>query len=182
MRRFRSRGRSFRRSRPPMHWVNSQVWGVETALGAAGTTTTTGLCSSTAQAGVGFIDNNVATVYRIVGDILYRQTSGNSAALVIAGIIEVPATAGGALDAADFSPEVVNNVTKPWLWMGSGYAMANNAAVNQDAICHFHVDIRVRRKLSESGIVLVTRHIQVIGAASAVNYVPNVRVLVGRLG
>lgn len=168
-----------------MHWGppgTTATWGVETALGAPATTTSATLVSATAQASVGFIDNQRATVYAIRGQLMFRQTNGSSIAMIQAGIIPVPVNSAGNLDAADFSPELFNNALKNWMWLGTGYCMASNASVNADATLIFNIHVKTKRIVSESAIALIIRHTQVAGAASAVNYVNNLRTLVGRLG
>lgn len=184
--RFRSRGRrSFRgRARPAMHWVPAPLWGTPTAIAALPSTTTAGLILSTAQASVGFIDNNSATLYRVRGQLmLWQNVAAGNICSIQGGLIEVPVTGGAtpALDAADFSPEIFNNATKKWLWMFSVFVGKNASGFGPEFLT-LEVDVKSKRRIVESGIALVMRSTAVVGAANAPNFMPNIRALVGRLG
>lgn len=178
---FRSRRRfHLRRSRPAMHWVPGSTFGAENAV-TAGTVTASGVASSTGQIGATFVENNRCTVYRIRGQVLYRNTSATGIALITCGIIVAPVDTSGSVDVTDYDPTVAANQSKPWLWTGACYLAANNVSVNSDSWYKFDLDVKSKRVLSQSALVFVTKYTAVVAGAT-VSIVHNIRTLVGRIG
>lgn len=181
--RFRSRGhRRLRGSRSPTHWVPSGTFGIENAV-TAGTITSSVLASSTISTGAtaAQIDNNRATVLRIRGTVLFRNTSATGIGLITCGIIEVPVTGAGVVDVTDFDPTVTNNQLKPWMWLGACYVFANNVNTNGESSHQFDIDVKSKRVLSQSAVTFITIYTAVVAGAT-VSIVHNLRTLVGRLG
>lgn len=165
-----------------MHWSSSLLWNTPTAIGAPPSTTTFSLLSATAQAGVGFVDNNSCTVLRIRGQLQFFSTAAaGNIVQIVGGIIVAPVTAAGALDTADFDPNPQANTNKSWMWMFSTFCGKNASGFGPETVT-LEVDVKSKRRMMEQGLAVVFRTVSVQGAAPAVDYIPNLRVLYSRLG
>lgn len=160
MRRFRRRG--FRRRSQIGHWIASSAWSATETSITQGTLLAVNIVEPDLQAGLNVLEVNRATVQRVVGDILIRNTTTGSA-IVSMGICVVPVSSAPAVDATDFDPALQGNTSKRWMWLRHGRILASNADTNLDSTNEqwvpngTFVDVRVKRVLRNEALVFLLK-------------------------
>lgn len=180
-RRVRAGGFGRRRSKPPLKWVSLNAFGPTSNLNgvAVNTTVTMSIIDTGGEQGGSFLSLSECTLYRTVGNVLVTNTSATGLAQVIMALCVVPLNSVGTIDASDFSLELLGNAEKRWLWLDQ-FALNLNGGSNLGFWNVTKFDVRVRRRLKNEALVLLMQWRQLV-ATPTVNFLPQVRALVGRV-